>query len=260
MIPRITLTDASGASARAATPVQTTPIKITATRAQYATMPSTINGGVRKIKKAHLTKTDRSVYFRKLMARTPETSEARQRVLETADRLFYQEGIRAVGIDRIVAEADVAKMSLYKHFRSKDDLVLAVLKHREETVLEFFRAAMERHGAKSKTPLRAFFAALKDFFESPGFRGCPFQNAAVELADPAHPGTAFVRGHKQRFSDFLRGLVEASVGKSGARVAPAVSVLVEGAIITTMIQGNSDAAEVARDAALKLLAGQKGGA
>ena len=193
------------------------------------------------------------------MPRTAENSEARQRVLETADRLFYQEGIRAVGIDRIVAEADVAKMSLYKHFRSKDDLILAVLQHREESVLEFFRAAMERHGAKSKTPLRAFFAALKDFLESPGFRGCPFQNAAVELADPAHPGVAFVRGHKQRFSDFLRGLVEESIGKAGAKLAPAVSILVEGAIITTMIQGNPEAADVARDAALKLLAGQKGG-
>src|SRR5213595_1701552 len=142
------------------------------------------------------------------MKRKPKSSEARQRILETADRLFYQEGVRAVGIDRIIAEAGVAKMSLYKHFPSKDDLILAVLKHREEGVLEFFRSSMERHAEKTKHPLRAFFAALKEFFESPGFRGCPFQNAAVELADPAHPGTAFVRGHKQRFSEFLRGLVE----------------------------------------------------
>ena len=62
------------------------------------------------------------------MERTKSTSEARQRVLETADRLFYQDGIRAVGIDRIIAEAGVAKMSLYKHFPSKDDLILAVLR------------------------------------------------------------------------------------------------------------------------------------
>src|SRR5262245_52040153 len=116
-------------------------------------------------------------------------SAARQRLLETADRLFYQEGFRAVGIDRIIAEAGVAKMSLYKHFPSKDDLILAVLQYREEGVLQFFRAAMERHGKKPKKPLRAFFAALKDLFESPGFRGCCFQNAAVELADPTHPGT-----------------------------------------------------------------------
>jgi AcrR family transcriptional regulator len=191
------------------------------------------------------------------MGRTRETSEARQRILETADRLFYQEGIRAVGIDRIIAEANVAKMSLYKHFPSKDDLILAVLQYREQGVLEFFRSAMERHGKKAKSPLRAFFAALKEWFEAPGFRGCAFQNAAAELADPAHPGTEFVRGHKQRFSDFLRGLVEEAVGKA-AKVAPAVTLLVEGAIVTAMIQGRPDAADVARDAALKLVAEERG--
>lgn len=187
------------------------------------------------------------------MERKRVASDARQRILETADRLFYRDGVRAVGIDRIIAEAGVAKMSLYKHFPSKDDLILAVLKHREESVLAFFRSAMERHTKKAKDPLRAFFAALKDFFESPGFRGCPFQNAAVELADPAHPGTEFVRGHKQRFSAFLRELVEASIGKAAAKVAPAVAILVEGALVTAVIQGKPDSADVARDAALKLV-------
>jgi AcrR family transcriptional regulator len=192
------------------------------------------------------------------MARTRETSEARQRILETADRLFYQDGIRAVGIDRIIAEANVAKMSLYKHFPSKDDLILAVLQYREQGVLEFFRSAIERYGKKTKSPLRAFFAALKEWFETPGFRGCPFQNAAVELADPTHPGAQFVRGHKQRFSAFLQGVVEETVGKVAANVAPAVTILVEGAVVTAVIQGNPDAADVARDAALKLVGEENG--
>jgi AcrR family transcriptional regulator len=192
------------------------------------------------------------------MGRTQETSEARRRILETADRLFYQDGIRAVGVDRIIAEANVAKMSLYKHFSSKDELILAVLKHREECVLAFFRSATERHSRKAKSPLRAFFAALKDYFESPGFRGCAFQNAAVELADPSHPASEFVRGHKQRFSEFLRGLVEETVGKAAAKVAPAVTILVEGAVVTAVIQGKPDAADVALDAALKLVGKEKG--
>jgi AcrR family transcriptional regulator len=192
------------------------------------------------------------------MGRKRESSEARQRILETADRLFYQDGIRAVGIDRIIAEASVAKMSLYNHFPSKDDLILAVLKYREESVLEFFRAAIERHGKRVKNPLRAFFAALNDFFESPGFRGCPFQNAALELADPTHPGAGFVRSHKERFSGFLRDLVEQCTGKAAAKVAPAVSILVEGALVTAVIQGKSDAADVACDAALKLVGEVKG--
>jgi AcrR family transcriptional regulator len=188
----------------------------------------------------------------------PETSEVRQRILETADRLFYQEGVRAVGIDRIIAEAGVAKMSLYKHFASKDDLILAVLQHREESVLAFFRSAMERHGKKMKNPLRAFFAALKDLFQSPGFRGCPFQNAAVELADPRHPGAEFARGHKQRFSEFLRGLVEHSVRRAATKVAPVVAILVEGAIVTAVVQGTPKSADVARDAALELVGNEKG--
>lgn len=192
-------------------------------------------------------------YFRMGRPRAT-TSEARQRILETADRLFYEEGVRAVGIDRVIAEAGVAKMTLYHHFPSKDDLILAVLRHREASVLEFFRAAMGRHGRK--TPLRAFFAALKEWFESPGFRGCAFQNAAIELADPNHPGTEFVRGHKQRFFERLRGIVEETVGRSAAKLAPAVALLVEGAIVTAVVRGTPDAADVARDAALKLAAGE----
>lgn len=180
-------------------------------------------------------------------------SEARQRILETADRLFYQEGIRATGIDRIIAEAGVAKMTLYSHFPSKDELILSVLRYREERVLDFFRSALERHRKRNKDKLRAFFAALKEWFESPDFRGCAFQNAAVELADPAHPGTQFVRDHKRRFADLLRGLLEDSIGREGAKVAPAVAMLVEGAIVTAVIHGTAGAAEVARDGALKLV-------
>ncbi len=191
------------------------------------------------------------------MGRIRETSEARQRILQTADRLFYQDGIRAVGIDRIIAEAAVAKMSLYKHFPSKDDLILAVLKYRDEQIVEFFRSALERHGKRSKDKLRAFFAALKEWFESPGFRGCAFINAAVELADVSHPGYKFVRGHKQRFAQFLRGLVEQLIGKEAAKVAPAVGLLVEGAIVTAAIHGSSETADIARDGALKLVAHQR---
>ncbi len=187
-----------------------------------------------------------------------ETSGVRQRIVETADRLFYQEGVRAVGIDRIIAEAGVAKMSLYKHFSSKDNLILGVLMYREEAVLAFFRSAIERHRRKAKNPVQALFAALKDMFDSPGFRGCPFQNAAIELAEPTHGGTEFVRGHKQRFAEFVQGLVKEMVGKEAAKVAPAVAMLVEGAIVTAVIQGKADAADVARDAALKLVGNVKG--
>lgn len=185
-------------------------------------------------------------------------SGAKQRLLETADRLFYQDGIRSVGIDRVIAEADVAKMTLYKHFPSKDDLILAVLRYREDRVLEFFRSAMERHARRTRSELQGFFAALNDWFESPGFRGCAFQNAAVELADPAHAAAQFVRDHKRRFAEMLRGMVEESVGRGAAKLAPAIVLLVEGAIVTAVVQGTPDAAKVARDAAIRLIKNAKG--
>ncbi|QOV90043.1 TetR/AcrR family transcriptional regulator [Humisphaera borealis] len=187
------------------------------------------------------------------MPPTAARSEARQRVLETADRLFYQDGVRAVGIDRIIAEAGVAKMSLYKHFASKDDLILAALKHREALVEAFLRSAMERHGRRTKDKLRAFFAALKDWFGSPGFRGCAFINAAAELADPKHPGSQFARDHKVRFRSLLESLIADAVGKDAAKSAPAVALLVDGAIVSAYMQGESESADIARDAALRLM-------
>lgn len=185
--------------------------------------------------------------------RTKPTADARDRLLATADRLFYADGIRAVGIDRVIAEAGVAKATLYAHFPSKDDLILAVLHHRESAVVAFFAEATARHRKRTKDPLRAFFAALREWFASPGFRGCAFQNAAVELADPDHPGTAFVRGHKKRFHETLAGLVREAVGPAGEAVTPAVAVLVEGAIVTALIDRSPAAADVARDAAARLL-------
>ena len=193
------------------------------------------------------------------MKRTKTTPDARDRLLETADRLFYAEGIRAVGIDRVIAEANVAKATLYAHFPSKDDLILAVLQYREASVDAFFTEAITRHRKRIKDPFRAFFAALKEWFQSPGFRGCAFQNAIVELANPDHAGTAFVRGHKKRFHETLAGLVREAVGRAGEPIIPAIAVLVEGAIVTALIDRSPDAADVARDAAARLLASVKPG-
>ena len=184
-------------------------------------------------------------------------SEARQRLLETADRLFYRHGVRAVGIDTVIAEAGVAKMTLYNHFPTKDDLIVAVLRYREEQVFAFFTESIERH-AKRTDRLRAFFAALRDWFTSPDFRGCAFQNAAVELADPDHPGTQFVREHKRRFTDLIRGFVEEAVGRPAAKLVSAIALLVEGAVVTAVIHGTPESATVARDTALKLVENPKG--
>jgi AcrR family transcriptional regulator len=186
------------------------------------------------------------------MGRSMANSEARRRILETADRLFYRDGIRAVGVDRVVAEADVAKMTLYAHFASKDDLILAVLQYREEGLAEFFRSAVDWHAKRTRNRVKAFFAALKDLFESPGFRGCPFQNAAAELADPDHPGSRYVREQKKRFAALIANVVREAVGKESSQAA-AVALLVEGAVVSAVIHGSAEFADVACAAALKLI-------
>lgn len=184
---------------------------------------------------------------------TPKT-EPRQRILETAERLFYAEGVRSVGIDRIIAEAEVAKMSLYNHFPSKDDLILAVLQYREEKFGSMFGTWMDRHLTKGMNRLEAFFAALKDWFDSPDFRGCMFINARVELADAKHLGSEFSACHKVRFHEMLQVIISDFAGpKTADSVAPAIALLVEGAIVTALMTQTSQAAEVARDAALTLV-------
>lgn len=151
----------------------------------------------------------------------------------------------------MIAEAGVAKATLYAHFPAKDDLLLAVLARREEATADFLRAGMGRHHAAG--PLAAFFAALKDWFAAPGFRGCAFVNAAVELADPDHPGHGFARGYKRRFHAMLADLLRQVAGPAGDAALPAVTMLVEGAIITAVLDGSPAAADVAHAATARLL-------
>ncbi|QDT28848.1 putative HTH-type transcriptional regulator YxaF [Gimesia panareensis] len=189
------------------------------------------------------------------MNKTPRASQARKRILETAEKLFYAEGIRAVGIDRVIAEAGVAKMTLYNHFPSKDDLVLAVLKYREEQFDLYLKQRMMEHQSEGMKPLRAFFAALKDWFECPDYRGCAFINTTSELADSNPAATDFCADHKRRFKQQLTEIIVESEGSQAKVVAPAISVLVEGAIVTSVSEGSSEAATIAEEAAFQLIAG-----
>ena len=180
-------------------------------------------------------------------------ADARARLIETAERLFYAEGIRTVGIDRIIAEAEVAKMTLYNHFASKDDLILAVLQYREEQVNEMFTKSIERYSSKGMSRLEGFFAALKKWLSSREFRGCSFINATVELADANHAASKFSAAHKERITELLRELIVEAAGDTAAQVTDAVSLLVEGAIICAVIQGSSHPADVAKEATLALI-------
>ena len=117
---------------------------------------------------------------------TIEPSAARQQILETASELFYQKGIQHVGINEVIAESGVTKRTLYRWFPSKDKLIEEVMKHRAQQWIQWFEKAVNERGNTPKEQLLATFDVLREWYASPGFRGCPFINAVLELADASH--------------------------------------------------------------------------
>ncbi|MGS2642919.1 TetR family transcriptional regulator [Streptosporangium sp. LJ11] len=144
-------------------------------------------------------------------------SEARSRLLGTATRLFYTEGIHAVGIDRIVAEAQVTRATLYRHFPGKEDLVLAYLNEADRMMRSQADEAVAA-GLPAADTVRALSASIAQGIRSPGFRGCAFLNAAAEFPDPESPVRRAVLVHRQWFLETVTELL-AKVRETGAEPA-----------------------------------------
>ncbi len=181
-------------------------------------------------------------------------SAARDRVLRTASRLFGREGIRAVGVDRIAAEADVGKMTLYRHFATKDELVVATLEGADGPARAALAAAMEQAGDDARARLLAPFAMLEPWFTSRSFHGCPFMNASLELHDPGHPATAVAARHKAATRDaFATAARAAGLGASAAPLADQLALLFDGAIAQAQMREPVAVARAARRAAATLV-------
>lgn len=181
-----------------------------------------------------------------------EDVRVRERILEASTRLFYADGIVPVGVDRIVAEAGVAKMSLYHHFGSKDGLIQAVLEHRDAVWRAWFDDQVRKRGHSPRERLEAVFAILDEWFREPGFRGCPFINAAAELGS-AHPARATVAANKAWVRAYLVTLARELRRPRPDEVGGAWFLLFEGAITTALIEGRPEAAGEASQAALAML-------
>lgn len=177
----------------------------------------------------------------------------RERILETACELFYREGIQNVGIDRIIAESGVAKMSLYNHFKSKDALIEAFLRQRDQQWRDWFVVRVEARSSKPKQQLLILFDVLQEWFESPDFRGCAFINATVELANPHHPGCQAALDHQLSVYQYIFDLVKAEGLEPAEPVARQLLLLVQGAIVIAMMQDRPQAAAEAKCAAILLL-------
>jgi AcrR family transcriptional regulator len=176
----------------------------------------------------------------------------RERILDCAAELFYRDGIRATGIDRVIAEAGVAKMSLYNHFAGKDELVLAFLERRDEKWMNWLKERVEREPPTDKR-LTAVFDALHEWFASKDFRGCAFINASVEYADEKSAVAGAALRHKARLRDFLELTARGARMRKPDELAWSLLLLIEGAIVTAQMQGHPAAAKRARKAAATLM-------
>lgn len=182
--------------------------------------------------------------------------KAKERIQSVADELFYRFGINATGIDEIVEKANVAKMTLYKNFQSKDNLVLDFLQERDRKWNEH----LESFTKKCSTPeerILAVFDALNDWIEDKGFRGCAFINTAVEIADFEHPAFVFARRHKRRLRNYFKEQLIEAGSYNPEEDADQLLILFEGAIITAQMESIEKPLSKARLAA-KCIVDKKG--
>ena len=184
---------------------------------------------------------------------TLKTLSPRDRILEVASELFYQHGIRAVGIDTIIAQADVAKMTFYKHFKSKDLLVLEFLTRRDEAWRAWFESTVQRLAPNPKNRPLAIFDALEQRFSNKTFRGCAFINTMIEMADGDHIAHQAAAEHKQKVLQIIRDLLSEAGVKKSEELAKAFLLLMDGAIVTAVREGKPGSAKAAKKIAAILL-------
>ncbi|WP_028648181.1 TetR/AcrR family transcriptional regulator [Nocardiopsis sp. CNT312] len=181
----------------------------------------------------------------------PLTPAAR-RVLDVAGQLFYTRGINTVGMELLAEEAGVTKKTIYDRFGSKQDLVVAYLRARDER----WQDCLDRHVAVAGTPrarVLATFDALYAWMDGENPRGCAMVNAYAELSDPDHPGREVAVGQKLRLRALLADLVEQAGAAAPGRLAEALAMLHEGAVVACSVLGDTDATRTARDAAETLM-------
>jgi AcrR family transcriptional regulator len=179
------------------------------------------------------------------MKRSAAKEAMQERILETADRLFYGHGIRAVGVDTIAAEIGISKRTLYNYYPSKDELIVAYLAR------HFIPPRISDRPLPEQV-LRVF-DWLERWFAVKSFRGCPFVNAVAELGDAMHPGTIMAVAFKEQRRLWLRDVLTQLNVEDPDTLATQVAILAEGAIIAALIRGDPSMARAAKAAARVLL-------
>ncbi len=160
----------------------------------------------------------------------------RERILLTAHKLFYREGIRATGIDRVIAEAGVTKVTFYRHFPSKNDLIREFLEYRHQRWMAWFVDALQRNGRN----IEALSQTLTEWFSDKNFRGCAFINSVGELGGIIPEVVEISRRHKQEMITVIASLLPPSAKQN--QDAQVISLAIDGAIIRAQFERTPDVA------------------
>jgi AcrR family transcriptional regulator len=163
--------------------------------------------------------------------------EAQQHLLRAASELFYREGVRAVGVDAVVERAGVNKMSLYRQFSSKDELVMAYLEQKDEQFFGYVEKSFAQHPGEPAKQLQQYFDDLAKRASIDDYRGCPFVNVSVEFPDPEHPARQFVFRNKQRLMARLVELTTAARADDPEALADALGLMIEGVYAASQTYG-----------------------
>lgn len=180
------------------------------------------------------------------------TSHTREKILQTAEQLIYQNGIHATGMELLVKTSGVARKSIYHHFANKEDVTVAALNARDERWIHWFTTESDKAATPQERVLN-MFTVLNSWFESEGFRGCAFINTAGEVGNVDDPVRQIAKLHKQKILDYVFDLARQLDAENPTALAKQLLILVEGAITTAYVMGDSDAANNARQIAMLLL-------
>jgi AcrR family transcriptional regulator len=180
------------------------------------------------------------------------TAAVRTRILETASTLFYERGVRAVGVDLVVEKAGVAKTSLYRHFRTKDDLIAAFLQREDEDFWATWDQVADQRADNPAAELDAHLGWIGERVERPNYRGCPQINVAAEFPEIDHPARKVATAHKRQMRQRLKGIAERLGAARPDELAGQLSLLINGAFVSSQIFEPGEATRLLRGAAARL--------
>ena len=186
-------------------------------------------------------------------------ADVRNRILDTASALFYQRGVRAVGVDLVVLEAAVAKTSLYRYFPTKDDLIVAFLEREDLEFWALWDSVAEQHADDPAGELAAHMGWIGERLARSNYRGCPQINVAAEFAEADHPARLVAQRHMQALRSRLQDTAKRLKVRQPDQLAAQLAVLVNGAFVSSALLSPEEATGVLLGALKALLAGARAG-